>query len=1209
MFFEIFKFELRYRSKRPATYIYFGILFLMSFLAMTTEIVQVGGANNLVKENAPAVLASMTMNMFLIVLFIASAVMGVAILRDFEHQTESLMFSNPIKKRDYLLGRFFGSYVVMAFIASGVTVGFMLGEFWPGIGEWWPGRDAEKLLPFNAWNYWQPFFVVTLPNLFFTGVLFFASGALTRKMLAVYTQGIGFFVLYRIARNFSNDMDNKFMAAIIDPIAVSTTRFMTQYWTTAEQNTLLLPFEGAMLWNRILWVSLGVVGLIATYYGFSFNVVRTGWLAKRRKPEVVATKSKDASKVEIPSVSRSFSFGMGASQLFKQTWFYFRVITKDVTFLGILLFGLTLIIMNSINMNQMYGANAYPSTYNVINMIEGSFMLFMIIIVVFFTGELIWKERSVKINLIYDSMPVSDALNLISKFLGMLLMYLVVILFLIFCGVAIQSAKGYYNYELGQYFSTLYTSFLSTVLLFTLLSFFVHVMVNHKFLGHAVIIMFFIATGILASLGIEHSLLQFGSASLGTYSDMNGYGHYVTGFSWFDTYWFAFSALLFAVAIFFSVRGSETILKTRAKIGRLRLTKPMLTFAISSVLIFSLSGCYIYYNTNVLNEYQNSDDSEKQQADYEKQFKQYQGMTQPKVVDVNVIVDLFPETRDFVAEGYFIIANKSDEIISDVHIQGSGDINAEITKLEFEGGSSVKESHEDFRYTIYTLKTPMNPGDSIRMDWKVDFTTVGFVESGSSTNVLYNGTFFNNFLFPTFGYNDRFELGNPDTRKEQDLPKKDRMMERDDPRGLAQSLLTDDADRVNFEIVMSTAPDQIAIAPGYLQKEWTEDGRRYFHYKMDKPILPFFSMVSARYEVMRDIWVSQEGDSVNLEIYYHKGHEYNLDRMMRSMKNSFDYFSRVYSPYQYQQMRIMEFPRYSTFAQSFANTVPFSEGIGFNLQIEEGDVDMAYYVTSHELAHQWWAHQVTEARVKGNAMLSETMSQYSALMVMKQEHPPEMMQKFLKYELNSYLNGRRSETLKEQPLEFVEGQGYIHYRKGSLVMYALQDYISEDSVNSALKRFVDDYAYQENPYVTSDMLIDYFRKVTPDTLQYVIKDMFETITLFENKAKDVKYREVADGKYEVELTLTAKKFRADSTGLETEIPMGDWIDIGVFGETEDDDKDRLIYHKKHKIQAGESVFKILVDEKPIKAGIDPINILIDRNPNDNVKAANEAVDS
>jgi ABC-2 type transport system permease protein len=166
------------------------------------------------------------------------------------------------------------------------------------------------------------------------------------------------------------------------------------------------------------------------------------------------------------------------------------------------------------------------------------------------------------------------------------------------------------------------------------------------------------------------------------------------------------------------------------------------------------------------------------------------------------------------------------------------------------------------------------------------------------------------------------------------------MMEQNDPIGLSQSLFGDDADYIRFEMTIGTEKDQTAIAPGYLQKTWDEKNRKYFHYKMDVPMCNFYSIVSAKYEVKKDKWIAADGRPVSLEIYYNKGHEYNLDKMMTSMKSSFDYFSKNFSPYQYRQMRIMEFPKYAEFAQSFANTVPFSEGIGFIQKISDPDEDL-----------------------------------------------------------------------------------------------------------------------------------------------------------------------------------------------------------------------------------------------------------------------------
>src|SRR5262249_20302643 len=187
---------------------------------------------------------------------------------------------------------------------------------------------------------------------------------------------------------------------------------------------------------------------------------------------------------------------------------------------------------------------------------------------------------------------------------------------------------------------------------------------------------------------------------------------------------------------------------------------------------------------------------------------------------------------------------------------------------------------------------------------------------------------------------------------------------------------------------VTTSPDQIAISPGYLQREWMENGRRFFHYKMDAPILNFYSFQSARYLVRRDRW-SRDGNDVAIEIFYHPGHEYDLDRMIESTKAGLDYFTTNFGPYQHKQFRILEFPRYETFAQSFPNTIPYSESIGFIARVrpdDEKDIDYPYYVTAHELAHQWWGHQVIAADVQGATLLIETLAQYSALLIMKHKY-------------------------------------------------------------------------------------------------------------------------------------------------------------------------------------------------------------------------------
>ena len=1205
MLLEVIRFELKYRLKRPATYIYFAVLFLLTLLAMTTDVVQIGGAAGQVKINAPVTLARMILIITAFFSMIISAIMGVGVLRDFEHKTHSMLFTTPITKRDYLFGRFIGSFIVLVFVFSGAFFGMTLGYL-----KFFADPETDRFLAFNLWHYLQPFLLFGVTNLFYIGTLMFAGGALSRKMLVVYTQGILLLVLYIAALQLSDAPEYKDLVAWLDPFGLSAFGRDIEYWSIAEQNSQTVPLAGFVLKNRLLWLGITLMGLFVLYKGFAFRVVRQSFRKPKAEQKKAAT---PIALVDLPKVKLNLGFGATLQHLLKLTTFYFKTLFKEVPFLAIIIAGMLMTLSVSIDMNRLYGANSFPTTYSVAEMILGQFFLFFFIIVVFYTGELVWRERQYKMDLIIDALPTQTWISIVSKFFALILSYVVLLVALIFTGILIQTFKGYYNYEIPLYFKMFFGGMLPTLIVYTLLGLFIQVMVNNKFIGFATMIVIFIADGILEYLDVEHPLFHFGSGmGLGTYSDMNTFGHYVTPFSWMSAYWITFSVILLFLAIYFSVRGTENNIKIRYDIGKLRINNTWVTGLVVSAIAVVFLGSFAFYNTNVLNEYKNSSQQEELQVSYEKNLKQYKDVVLPKITAANLKVDIYPNERDVVAEGYFTLKNKTNEPIKDIHIQkgDQGSIRTEYLKFSKEAG--LKDEFKEFNYVIYTLAKPLQPNETINLNFKMVLETKGFVTSGSNTQIVENGTFFNNTSFPSLGYNEGYELSDDDKRKEYKLPEKERMPAREEEKFHSHNLFGNDADMIDFEIVMSTSPDQIAIAPGYLQKEWTENDRRYFHYKMDAPMANFYAMLSGRYEVMKDVWKS-EADStgkqkgVSLEIYYHKDHTANLDRMMNGMKDALSYFSKNFGEYQHRQLRIIEFPRYQTFAQSFANTVPYSEAIGFMLKMEKDDVDMNYYVTAHETAHQWWGHQVTEAPVQGSTMLSETLSQYSALMVMKNKYPKELVQKFLKYELDRYLRGRSRERKKELPLDLVEGQQYIHYRKGSLIMFALQDYIGEDKINLALKNYLNKWKFSEGNYPTTTDLTNEIKAVTPDSLQYLITDLVESITFYENKAEKATYKELENNMYEVTLELSSKKTVADSLGQETDLPLTEWVDIGIYGEEPEEANAEgykfapLLYLEKHQITKENSTITVKVKGKPVKAGIDPLNKLIDRHPEDNVE--------
>ena len=1188
MWKEIVNFELAYRKKRPATYIYFGILFLMGFLMVATSAIEMMGTGGQIKENGTRITAQVFSFVSVFSIFVASAIMGVAILRDFEHRTEAIFFTTNLSKFDYLFGRFAGSFIVLFYVSLGIPLGIILGDLMP-----W--RDHSRMLPFQWLSYIYNYFIFIVPNIFIMASVFFMVGALSRKMIVVFMQGVIFLLLYFFTGSLLGQIDKREIGALLDPIGIRAMSLQTRYWSIAQKNNDFISLTGDFLYNRLFWLAIGVLCLGLTYRLFSLQQVLNPLV--RKKIKLVKTRPELLTE-SMPQVVRKFNNYF--LQITELTKIYYQNVVKDLPFIGLTLCGVMFFIFMSTTMKGWYGTTVVPSTYKMIESMGILTGVFPMILTIMYIGDLVWKERELRMNLIHDTLPISNITVMIGKLLGLTLAFCTTFLIAIFISVTIQTSKGYHDYQFGVYFKELFGGTLISLIIFMLLGFFVHSLVNNKFLGHGIMVIILLIDGILGYWGVEHSLLKFNSASLGTYSEMNGFGHFIPAFTWGNIYWTAFGAALFGIGSLLAVRGSEEILKLRLKIGKLQLNKSMLTFLLFTLITFGASGAYIYYNTNRLNKYTNSKQEEKESADYEKTLKKYEAAAQPKITDVKLMIDLLPDGRDFMADGYYWLKNKTNQPIKELYVMAGFLENLKVDYMKLNVPNQLNTQYvNDYKFYIYQLNKPLQPADSLKMDFKIGFQTEGFTQGTGNTDIVNNGIFFNNNYFPIIGYSKNGELSDDDKRKKQGLKDRPRELERNDPVGLSRSVISDDADFINFDITLGTSPEQTAIAPGYLQKEWLANGKRYFHYVMDVPICNFYSIVSAKYVIKKEKY-----KGVNLEIYYHPTHTYNIDRMQKAMESSLDYYQTNFGPYQYRQLRIMEVPRYHGFAQSFANTIPFGESMGFAMKIDDKkDIDMPFFVTAHEIGHQWWGHQAREADVKGSGFMSESLSEYSALMTMSKHTTKEQMQEFLKFELDYYLSGRSGERKNEQPLATCENQQYIHYYKGSLVLFSIQDYIGEDKMNLALRNYLQKWNWKvvnkTGIYPNSNDLIKEIRAVTPDTLQYLITDFVESITLYNNKVtKAVAQKE--KNQYKVIINVNCEKTKADSLGNEKPMKMNEWLWVGVYGKPDKDDKEKLIYYQRHRINQAKQQFTIFVKQEPNKAGIDPLHLLIDRDSKDNV---------
>jgi ABC-2 type transport system permease protein len=609
------------------------------------------------------------------------------------------------------------------------------------------------------------------------------------------------------------------------------------------------------------------------------------------------------------------------------------------------------------------------------------------------------------------------------------------------------------------------------------------------------------------------------------------------------------------------------------------------------------TGVFAYHNIKQLNRYETSDDVEKYQADYEKKYLKYEKLPQPSIAHVKLDVQLFPKQRRLIADGSYDLVNKSDAPIRDVHVR-NGDRDTNFTRLELSGARLVSDDKK-FGYRIYRFDQPLAPGAHAVLAFSSQLWRRGFKAGSPATDVIENGTFANNFDFaPVIGMNQNNLLSDRAKRRRQGLPPELRPAKLEDMSATGKNYIG--SDWTTSDITLTTDADQTPLAPGNRLSDVTSGARRTAHFVSGAPILNFFSIQSADYQV-----ASRNHNGLQLQVYYHKGHNWNVPKMLSAMGTALDYYRAHFGPYQFNYARIVEFPGYASFAQAFAGTMPYSESIGFNANTDDPEkIDWTTYVVSHEMAHQYWAHQVIGADMQGGTMTSETLAQYSALMVMKHLYGPDKIRRFLKYELDNYLQNRQGEVVEEVPLERVENQPYIHYRKGAVAMYLLQERLGEDAVDRALARFLARFRFKGAPYERSIDLVDEFRKEakTPEQEQ-LITDLFEKITLYDLKVKDASTKRDASG-WTTTLTVAADKFYASGKGAETKAKLAEPIEIGLFtarpGLGAFSAKDVIVMGREP-VKSGDQKIVLHSKEKPVFAGVDPYNYYIDRNSDDNVK--------
>jgi ABC-type transport system involved in multi-copper enzyme maturation permease subunit len=1183
MLTQVARFELRYLLRNPLLWLTAIATFALLFAGMSVDGFDLGNEGGLLKNAAYATLRNYVM-ISLFFMLVTTSFVANAVLRDDETGFGPIIRSTGITKFEYVLGRFLGAFAIAAICMLVVPLAIVLGPLMP----WAP---AAQIGPSRLVDHLYGYFVVALPNLFIHGALLFALATITRSMMAAYLAVVsfvaGFFML-------QTGFIGQIAVGVAEPFAGRALEDAVRYWTVAQLNVMLPQITGGLLYNRLLWIVIAVLclTLACAVYRFADQGMSR---RERKRLKLLHPSSVDTDRALEAKALPAPEHGPKALRalIWMRTRFEARQVVLSPALVVVMAWGL-FTTFYSLSSRDDAGRPTYPTTLTLIPHIEDAFSVVLLVIAIFYAGELVWRERDRRIHEIVDATPLPNWAYVVPKTLAMALVLMAIMMVNVAASVLFQLSAGFTDVELGKYLFWYVLPETWDMLLLAALAIFIQAVSAHKTIGWAIMAAFIVWQ--LSNKAIDHNLLNYGAAPGMPLSDMNGAGSFWRGAWTVRIYWGAFGVLLLVAAHLLWRRGTEIRLRPRlAHIGA-RLSGGARWVVAATLAIFIGTGAYAFYNINVLNEYRSPAATLARMAAFEKKYWKYHDLPQPTVANMTVTIDLYPEERRAVTRGRYLLRNPTTQSITDVHVR----MPVDDLKLISSSVDSARLAVDDkeFGYRIYHLDSPMRPGEDRVLTFETRRWHRGFRNGSPNSRLVENGTFLNNNeLTPAIGgMGGESRLNNPAARRYYGLPELGGRAKLEDLSGT--SYATSPGGWTTADITLSTTADQTPIAPGRRVSDIIRGDRRIARFVSEAPIREKFSIQSARYAEKH-----RQHAGVDLAVYYDSAHAWNIDRMLDALVSSLDYYKANFGPYPFGHVRIVEYPGYTNYAQAFAGTIPYSETYGFIADFGKPEtIDHVTATTAHELAHQYWAHQVTPADMEGSMVLTETLANYSALMMLKHLRP-DQLRDALEYTLYNYLGWRSAGSVNEPPLMRVENQNWIGYQKGARAMYLLQERMGEDAINRALRSLLARYRFKGAPYPRSIDLVEALRAQagTPEE-QNLITDLFERVIIYDLKISRPTAVRRADGKWEVTVPVDAKKYQVDSLGAEKEVPLDERIDVGLStadpGREAFDSKNVIV--ERRAIRSGAQVLRFETDLRPTHAGIDPYYHYIDRNPGDNV---------
>ena len=1171
----ILSFEIRYHLRRPTFWLIAGLFFTIGSVDIVSKAEQ---GNAFFFVNSPSQIFQTTLWYSIFGILAAAAFVAETFVRDANSRMESLILATPIRKWDYLATRFGAAFGVTLVAFSAYIPGMILGTLMPDL-------NAYALGPFRADGYLASYGLIALPNLFVVSALAFAIAARTRSLAVTFAGSIILVMLYlaslmMVGADKINYQQYPFWA-MLDPFGFYAFESNTLTWTVFEHNTLMPSVGGLLIWNRLLWIAIGLMVWIASYHSYKMQAQSPATTSrktvrkKRKSPNPPISQSPISQHYTVHRQSSVFT------QLLYRTTFELRTILQSKAFWLLTGFGLISLIMAALGAQSFNYSN--PSTDILIHSatVYLDYILFAIIVV--YAAELVWRDRTLRLQPVIDATPISNAVLLLSKLFALFAIITFNLLLAMAVFVVYQILSGYTYFNFPLYFQMLFVEHGPYFYLTAMLALFTQVITRHKYAGMGLVVLISLSHIPLDALGLYHNLYRWAATNDIEYSPMNGYGHLFTGHLWYSLYWGIVGAILMLIAYLLWPRGVQG---RRRWLKAWRMASKGVKRTLAALVVGWVAvGSWIVYNTTMVNAYQ-PPGKEQTAAEIERRFKQYENLPMPVVTDTKVNIELYPDRRYFQAQGEYLLENRTNQPIEEIHLLTF--INLELADVVYPG-ATLREAHPDWGYYIYDLAEPLPPGAEQTMTFTTQTAPIkGFQNQVDSddvymiypNDVVDNGTnLYSPFILPFVGYTKMVEHKKAWQRAKLDLPPlEQRMRSHDDPTGLAQTMMLTHLVWGTTDVTIGTASDQTAVSTGQLVDQWEENGRNYVRYQSGPQSRGKFTVYSGEYNIHTD-----DSYRVPIEVYYHPQHTDNIDLIVQHIGQALTFYEETFGPYPFEQVRVVEFVYYDGMIFSEGGTLGIPEVLVWKSQAEglgkENIVDWLTYL----LAQSWWEDQLIAADVAGGMTIREALSGYASNLYMRSQRTPIQQELAQKQRLRDFFRGLGKLDFQEPPLTDIYNELPIARHKGSLILELIEDQIGKDATLKGINQFLADHRYQGPPYATVlDLRDSLAAQASTVDQQSTVRDLFAQVLTYQVGIADATYAPIADGKYEIALNIEAQKLKTTGLGEQQILPLNLPVTIELNNA-----EGNLIRVIRPSLTDTQTTISLITDELPESVTVDP----------------------